>query len=207
MGREEKNEVSKERILKAALEEFGQNDYNVASTNTICKNHGISKGLLFHYYKSKDEIFLVCVEKCFEELSDYLQKNYKKIGNKVEDILNYYFEMRFNFFREFPHYAQIFKTATFNAPTQLRDEIKQLKMTLRQVNEGILLDVLDDLDLKEDVSKDQVIHLVLEFTEYLIVKSQEQSNVLMAKDTRELFEEQNEQLIQMIKMLFYGIIK
>ena len=53
MKREEKSENSKERIIKAALEEFGQNGYVAASTNNMCKNHDISKGLLFHHYKKQ----------------------------------------------------------------------------------------------------------------------------------------------------------
>ncbi|QUI24015.1 TetR/AcrR family transcriptional regulator [Vallitalea pronyensis] len=46
-----------ERILNAALNEFASFGYDKASTNNIVKNAGISKGLLFHYFNSKKELY------------------------------------------------------------------------------------------------------------------------------------------------------
>ena len=51
MKREEKSENSKERIIKAALEEFGQNGYVAASTNNMCKNHDILFTPIFQVWK------------------------------------------------------------------------------------------------------------------------------------------------------------
>jgi AcrR family transcriptional regulator len=42
-----------QRILRAALEEFAERNYAVASTNAIVKRANISKGLLFHYFGDK----------------------------------------------------------------------------------------------------------------------------------------------------------
>ncbi|MFC5447699.1 TetR/AcrR family transcriptional regulator [Paenibacillus aestuarii] len=47
-----------ERVLNAALKEFAINGYDAASTNAIVREAGISKGLLFHYFNSKKELFL-----------------------------------------------------------------------------------------------------------------------------------------------------
>lgn len=43
----------RDRIINAALEEFGKNEFEKASTNNIVKKAGISKGLLFHYFDNK----------------------------------------------------------------------------------------------------------------------------------------------------------
>lgn len=48
----------KERIINIALEEFAQNGYQSASTNVICKKAKVSKGLLYHYYGSKENLYL-----------------------------------------------------------------------------------------------------------------------------------------------------
>ena len=47
----------RDRIINAAIEEFASVPYEKASTNNIVKNAGISKGLLFHYFSSKKELF------------------------------------------------------------------------------------------------------------------------------------------------------
>ena len=53
MNEKEKKSINnKEKIINVALEEFVLNGYKAASTNSICKNAQVSKGLLYHYYKS-----------------------------------------------------------------------------------------------------------------------------------------------------------
>lgn len=47
----------RDRIINAAIKEFASVPYEKASTNNIVKNAGISKGLLFHYFSSKKELF------------------------------------------------------------------------------------------------------------------------------------------------------
>lgn len=47
----------KERIINSALKEFGKNTFQKASTNVIVKEAGISKGLLFHYFGSKEKLY------------------------------------------------------------------------------------------------------------------------------------------------------
>ena len=47
----------KERIINAALDEIACKGFKKASTNAIVENAGISKGTLFYYFGSKDELF------------------------------------------------------------------------------------------------------------------------------------------------------
>ena len=46
MNREEKNALSRQRILEAALEEFSQKGYEAASLSNVCAEKGISKGII-----------------------------------------------------------------------------------------------------------------------------------------------------------------
>ena len=74
MNQKEKSQISKDKILNAAIAEFGTKTYENASLNNICNDNKISKGLIYHYFKNKDELFLKCVKVCFDELVDYLSK-------------------------------------------------------------------------------------------------------------------------------------
>ena len=80
MRKEEKTERTKERILVAAMDEFGSKGYAASSLNNIC-NAGISKGLLYHNFENKDELFLACVRQCFHSLSEYLKG--KNVGTEI----------------------------------------------------------------------------------------------------------------------------
>ena len=51
-----------ERILEAALKEFAEYGYENSSTNRIVKNCGISKGSLFKYFESKEELYFYLID-------------------------------------------------------------------------------------------------------------------------------------------------
>ncbi|HIW76685.1 MULTISPECIES: TetR/AcrR family transcriptional regulator [Gordonibacter] len=55
-------EERREAIVNAAVETFGRNDYKSASTEAIARRAGISKGLLFFYFKNKKELYLYLME-------------------------------------------------------------------------------------------------------------------------------------------------
>lgn len=49
----------RKRIIDVCIEEFGDKGYTNASTNTIVKNAGISKGTLFNYFDNKKIFFFL----------------------------------------------------------------------------------------------------------------------------------------------------
>ena len=63
----ERRQNSRREILCAAMEEFGTRGYGGVSIEGICTRHGISKGMMYHYYSGKDELFLDCVRQVFED--------------------------------------------------------------------------------------------------------------------------------------------
>lgn len=51
-----------DRILKAAIAEFAERGYELANTNRIAKNANISVGSVFHYFNTKENLFLYIVQ-------------------------------------------------------------------------------------------------------------------------------------------------
>lgn len=104
MKREKKNEISLNRILRGALKEFSEKGYDGASINIICSSENLSKGILYHYFSTKEELYLACVSQCFSELTEYLKENIKiendEKSNKsdIRKQLENYFMVRFDFF-------------------------------------------------------------------------------------------------------------
>ena len=73
MMQKERQERSREEIYPAALNEFGSLGYENVSMERICRQHGISKGMIYHNYSNKDELFLLCVERVFTDLKDHIE--------------------------------------------------------------------------------------------------------------------------------------
>lgn len=75
----------RDAILNAALKEFSTKGFDNASTNVIAKEAGISKALMFHYVKSKQELFLFV----YDYFTDLLDKEYFKLMDfSVKDIFD-----------------------------------------------------------------------------------------------------------------------
>lgn len=45
------------KIINAGYEIFAKSNYEKASTNAIVKTAGVSRGLLYHYFKDKEELY------------------------------------------------------------------------------------------------------------------------------------------------------
>ena len=76
----------KERIINAALDEIAEKGFKKASTNTIIKQAGISKGMLFYYFGSKEELFDFLCEYTIEFAKrEYIEKFAKQI--KTRDFI------------------------------------------------------------------------------------------------------------------------
>lgn len=77
-------------IINSALEDFSRNSYEKASTNNIVKNAGISKGLLFHYFKSKQGLYDYLEKFVFQKMMDVILEeidwNETDIFNRIKQI-------------------------------------------------------------------------------------------------------------------------
>lgn len=73
-------------ILSTGIKAFSENSYKDVSTDYITKECGISKGILFHYFGSKKEYYLYCLEKSMLRL----------IGDREQITGNDFYEILFN---------------------------------------------------------------------------------------------------------------
>ena len=90
--------------MKESMKEFSEKGYEGASLNNVCLAEGISKGIIYHHFKDKNELYLLCVQKCFDELTLYLKKAAEKMTGSAEEQLQSYFRARLGFFAENPLY-------------------------------------------------------------------------------------------------------
>ena len=63
--------AKRDRILNSAMKEF-RYGFNKASTDTIAREAGISKGLLYHYFDTKEDLYTFLVSYA----ADLVQKDY-----------------------------------------------------------------------------------------------------------------------------------
>lgn len=59
-------------ILETGIEEFADNGLDRANINVIAKKSGVSVGVIYKYYKDKDNFFLACVRHSLKLLDQVL---------------------------------------------------------------------------------------------------------------------------------------
>lgn len=159
MTQQERQAHSRAEILHAAMEEFGSRDYDQVTMESICKNHGISKGMMYHYYSNKDELFLLCVQEMFLALKAQAEQNTAPPGTAdiLTDIQSFFLSREY-FLQSHPKYQRIFENAMLHPPEHLQQQIQALREPLRRLNWAFLEQLTSAMPLRPGVEREQVTH-------------------------------------------------
>jgi TetR/AcrR family transcriptional regulator len=115
----------KNRIINSAIEEFSKYPFKKASTNNIVKNAGISKGLLFHYFGNKKELYEYIsgfvIHKLFNEITKRIDWENKDLFERIKQIALTKIELSAEFPQLFTFAINLF---TSENPTSLDQAFK-----------------------------------------------------------------------------------
>ena len=82
-----KDEV-RERIYEAACDEFFQKDFKSATMQGIAEKAGVSTGLIYSYFKNKEELFDEIVQPVMLGFPEILKKAEKTPGSASDKFMN-----------------------------------------------------------------------------------------------------------------------
>ncbi len=197
MRQDERTEITKDRILQAAIREFGTNGYAASSVNSICSKYKISKGLIYHNYDGKEELFLACIHVCFSEVTAYLK------SQDIKDDLKKYMNIRLEYFSKNPLYARIFFEAVLQPVPELKERITEAKKELDRYNRELYHAAIQNLKLREGVTEQDA----LEYYEIMqeMFNGYFSSPAYMGKDFNFLVNEHEQKLSKMLDLMIFGI--
>lgn len=204
MKREEKNALTRQRILDAAVKEFSEKGYSGASLNTVCAEKGISKGIIYHYFKDKDELYLVCVQACFDELTQYLEKQRSSFTGSLEEKLQSYFDKRFHFFAENPLLLGLFADAAFSPPASLTVQIADCRKDFDEFSISILTDFLKSEPIRNGLTLSAIVEDFRDYIDYFNMKFA--GSFGQAMPTEPVLREHEERCHRQLNMLLYGVL-
>lgn len=104
------SETKREKIINACIAEFGMYGYEKSSTDRIIRAAGISKGGLYEYISSKEELFLFITEHAYRELYGFIRKKLKNNQEMPADILDRFrlvTTIALDFYVSHPDYIQL----------------------------------------------------------------------------------------------------
>lgn len=204
MKKEEKTRRSYEKILSAAVAEFGTKSYDSASLTTICKENQIPKGLLYHNFKNKDDLYLRCVEVCFHEMTAYLRER-EPTDETEQGYLQTILRCRQRFFQENPQYGTIFFHAVLQPPPHLRQEIRKIRREFDAFSVGCYQKFLEKLPLRDGITMDTALEYFIIFQE--MFNGYFQNRMDASDDFHALVLDHEVNLSKILDIMLYGILK
>ncbi len=121
-----------ELILGAATEAFGQNSYKGASTEDIARKAGISKGLLFFYFKNKRQLYLYLMDSLAEKITNLVVDDAFYEIDDFFELLLYTSTKKRSVLERFPHILEYSIRAFYPDHKDIKDTMNG--WTQRQID-------------------------------------------------------------------------
>jgi len=80
---------ARERLLGAALELFTQRGYAATSVREICLAAGVTKPVLYYYFKNKEGLYLQLMEDCYSQFEALLAAHGSVPGNVRQRVIHF----------------------------------------------------------------------------------------------------------------------
>lgn len=204
MTQKERQEHSRQEILQAALDEFGTYEYAQVTVDNVCARHNISKGMLYHYYSGKDDLFLLCVGDTFEKLSEFVAQNeFQLKDHSALDSLTAYYQCREQFFAAHPRRRKVFESAMLHPPAHLESKLRELRAPVWQINRQFWQRVVRQYPMRAGLKEEQVMRY-LESIDYAFQTILEQYNEAgNARDIYDILQITSE----ILEMLLFGVMQ
>lgn len=199
MNRQIQKEETKQTIIATAMTLFAQQSYEKTSINMICKEANLSKGIIYHHFKDKDQLYLTCLELAISDFQVEVLEQFE-IKSSLEESLEYYFNLRKSYFDKRSVESGVYWFATNYLPNHLKEEFKESHQDVVKRNRLIFISMLEGNQLQDGLN----IESAIEYFEIVIHgMNLMDSNKDISKETYEFRENR---IKQMMLVVLYGII-
>lgn len=155
-------------IRNSAMEEFGASSYKKTSADSIAKRAGISKGLLFHYFKDKRELYLYIYDYVVDWLYNYMLKLYDFQERDFFKALEKGWDIKVEMAQKHPAIFQFAMRSYYERDGLLTDSLRQKFRKLTEDTTDLFLDKMDLSMFKEGVDPRMVIRMLVQISEGMI---------------------------------------
>ncbi len=194
----------RDKIINASLTVFSKSTYGKASTDDIVKEAGISKGSLFHYFKSKRDLYIFLYDYTADTL---IKEIYEKINRSEKDIFAQYkniFIIKLELFKKYPNMISFLIKATIDKDLDLKEEIFRKNNNANLDNFNIVFGDLDRGMFREDIDVDTAIEMIrLTFEGYSYTEISKLSFYEISDEMFDKWLKDIDRFIETMKKIYY----
>lgn len=154
------DEAKQKRITDAAMQEFAHHPYDQASTNRIVQEAGIGKGMLFHYFQSKEMLYAYLAEQAIDVLeglyTQYIDVNEPDFIERMKGSA----QLKLEVYRRYPDLFSFIAQAVLEKETKLPKPLADRLDQMQQDGMRRLFSELDTSFFRKDVPVGDVLKLI-----------------------------------------------
>ena len=194
-----------EMILNTGIRAFSKKSYRDVSTDVITRECGVSKGILFHYFGSKQNYYLACLKTSLNRLTEP-QEEVK--GKDFYEILFETMKQKFSVCLKYSDEMHLVNMASRDASGEIAEEkarlIRGYMVTVQQESAKTIDHALSALPLKKKGKKSAEglqIYITALMNRYLLAYQEDPDQFF--KESAKIRKEMKDYL----DLMLYGIVR
>lgn len=144
-------EDKQQRIINAGLEVFGQYDYKHASTDLMAAKAGISKGLLFYYFKNKKDFYIFLYNYIIEIMTKLVVDEEFLAITDFFDLMRYPVIKKHDVLKRNPHIMDFSMRAFYSEKEEVSERLKVMNINYEEMAFQKYFAHIDTSKFKEEV--------------------------------------------------------
>lgn len=199
----QQDDARRSRILEAALAEFADKGYKKASTNTIVKEAGVSKGLLFHYFISKKELYIYLYKFAVTTITNEL---YEKVNFADKDVLNRIKQstlVKIESYMNHPLFVSIFEKFSQVQDQDIRDAVVKLNVAVQEETYEKLFSNIDYYSFSDSLDIERALQVVRWTIDKISYDWKTRFNGVYSKEAFDELEEEISHYLDLFRDGFY----
>lgn len=164
MKREEKNKKSTTEIITAAIRLYAKAGNTNISLNELCRENKISKGKFYHYFSSKDDLFMVTVSYIVDDMCQDINSFYTDRNKSLEDNLKGYYAARVKYWLSHPdHFVIIYNLRSnlrSNSNYELKTQFLPLKEKFSSALDNKTIEIIHTANVEKNIPDDELLEVL-----------------------------------------------
>ncbi len=130
----------RQQIMQAALTCFARKGYHKTTMDDIVAESGLSKGTLYWYFKSKDELFFSLINSFFLEMQQDLDAVFEQPSSSTEKLRTLAYEFA-RFYEEIAEFLNVF--FEFYMQGTLNEQLNQFFHSMLSQYRGMIAGIIE----------------------------------------------------------------
>jgi AcrR family transcriptional regulator len=138
-------------LIDAALEAFGSNGYKKTSISDIAAAAGISKAMVFHYFRTKKDLYFYLFHYCWDLITSEINNQFDNSVTDFFERITLSTEIKVAVIKRHPATLSFLNSVYHENNEEVKDGIKAQMSRTDEFRNKIAMDGMDYSKFKDDV--------------------------------------------------------